>query len=55
LTAELPPRRIPRFFHGLALGDVFFRLHFQVELHLLFQLAVELVSPRIEEQPALEL
>src|SRR5262249_7400741 len=55
LIAELPPRRIPRFLRRYSLGDVFFRLHFQMEPHLLFQFAVELISPRVEEQPAPEL
>jgi hypothetical protein len=55
LIAELPPRRIPRFERPHPGFGVFFRLHLEVEPHLLFQFAVELVSPHVEEQPAPEL
>jgi hypothetical protein len=34
------------------LSAVLPRLHLQVESHLLFQLAVEPISPCVEEQPA---
>jgi len=55
IVARLPLRRVPRFFGGYARSEVFFRLHLKVEPHLLFQLAVESIPPRVEEQLAPEL
>jgi hypothetical protein len=55
LIAELSLRRIPRFRRRYATGEVFFRLHLQVEPHLLFQFAVESISPHVKEQSAPEL
>jgi hypothetical protein len=55
LVAELPLRRIPRFFRRYSRSDVFLRFHLQVEPHLLFQIAIESLSLQVEEQPAPEL
>ena len=52
LIVESPLRRVPRFFRRCSTSEVFFRLHLQVEPHLLFQFAVESISPQVEEQPA---
>jgi hypothetical protein len=55
LIAELPLCDITRFPWLHPGFSVLSRLHLEMEPHLLFQFAVELISPQVEEQPAPEL
>jgi hypothetical protein len=55
LIAELPLGGIAGFLRRCSGSEVFFSLQLKMEPHLLLQLTVEAISPRVEKQPAPEL